>query len=114
LHRYKKKLVGTVASEKNRIIRVLEDANIGIQRNNLNEQKIATMKRYVGAFNIIFSPTPKWNLAAGYSNFQTFTRIRTEFEKVNQLTSYNSLDTLNYVQLTQSANFNASHIIGNI
>jgi len=28
LHRYKKKLIGTVASEKNRIIRVLEDANI--------------------------------------------------------------------------------------
>jgi transposase len=28
LHRYKKKLVGTVASEKNRMIRVLEDANI--------------------------------------------------------------------------------------
>jgi transposase len=28
LHRYKKKLVGAVASEKNRIIRVLEDANI--------------------------------------------------------------------------------------
>jgi transposase len=28
LHRYKKKLVGIIASEKNRIIRVLEDANI--------------------------------------------------------------------------------------
>jgi len=28
LHRYKKKQVGTIASEKNRIIRVLEDANI--------------------------------------------------------------------------------------
>ncbi len=28
LHRYKKKLIGTVASEKNRIVRVLEDANI--------------------------------------------------------------------------------------
>jgi len=28
LHRYKKKLIGMVASEKNRIIRVLEDANI--------------------------------------------------------------------------------------
>lgn len=28
LHRYKKKLIGTVASEKNRIIRVLEDSNI--------------------------------------------------------------------------------------
>lgn len=28
LHRYKKKLIGTIASEKNRIIRVLEDANI--------------------------------------------------------------------------------------
>jgi transposase len=28
LHRYKKKLIGTIASEKNRIIRVLEDSNI--------------------------------------------------------------------------------------
>ncbi len=28
LHRYKKKLIGIIASEKNRIIRVLEDANI--------------------------------------------------------------------------------------
>jgi transposase len=28
LHRYKKKLIGTIASEKNRIIRVLEDANV--------------------------------------------------------------------------------------
>lgn len=28
LHRYKKKLIDTIASEKNRIIRVLEDANI--------------------------------------------------------------------------------------
>lgn len=30
LHRYKKKLIGTIASEKNRIIRTLEDANIKI------------------------------------------------------------------------------------
>jgi len=28
LHRYKKKLIGTIASEKNRIIRLLEDANV--------------------------------------------------------------------------------------
>ena len=28
LHRYKKKMIGTIASEKNRIIRTLEDANI--------------------------------------------------------------------------------------
>jgi transposase len=28
LHRYKKKLIGTIASEKNRIIRVLEDSNV--------------------------------------------------------------------------------------
>lgn len=28
LHRYKKKLIGIIASEKNRIIRILEDANI--------------------------------------------------------------------------------------
>ena len=88
--------------------------NIGLQRNNLNEQKISTMKRYVGALNVVFAPSPKWNFAAGYSNFQTFTRIRSEFDKINQLTPYNSLDTLNYVQLTQSANFSASHLIGNI
>lgn len=89
-------------------------ANIGVQRNNLNEQKIATMRRFIGAVNLSYAPSAKWNLSGSYSNFQTFTRIRSQFEKINQLTPYDNLDTLNYVQLTQSANLSTNYLIGNI
>lgn len=88
-------------------------ANLGTQRNNLENQKVSTMRRFISAFNVMYAPSPRLNLSGGYSNFQTFTRIRTEFEKINQLTPYNSLDTLNFVQLTQSANFSASYMLSN-
>lgn len=88
--------------------------NFGIQRNNVNNDKMSTMKRWVGALNVNYAPFPKLNLAAGYSNFQTVTRIRSEFDKINQLTPYNSLDTLNYVQVTQSTSFSASFMPGDI
>lgn len=88
-------------------------ANIGTQRNNLNDQKISTMRRFIGALNVNIAPSPKWNISGSYSNFQTFTRIRSQFERINQLTPYENLDTLNFVQLTQSASLNTSYLIGN-
>ncbi len=89
-------------------------SNIGVQRNNLNEQKVATMRRFIGAININYAPSPKCNISANYSNFQTFTRVRPVFEKINQLTPYDNLDTLNYVQLTQSAGLNSNYVLGNL
>lgn len=89
-------------------------SNIGVQRNNLNEQKVATMRRFIGSFNINYSPSSKANISVNYSNFQTFTRVRPVFEKINQLTPFDNLDTLNYVQLTQSAGLNSNYIIGDV
>lgn len=59
-------------------------------------------------------PTQAINLNFSYSNFQTFTRIRSQFDRINQLTPYDNLDTLNYTQISQSANFNGSYRFGMI
>ncbi|MEN8122355.1 MAG: hypothetical protein ABFS35_18565 [Bacteroidota bacterium] len=86
--------------------------NFGLERNNLDDDKLSTMKKTVGAFNINFSPSPKWNIASSYSNFTSFTNIRSDFDYINQINPIMPLDTLNFTQLTQSANTNISYLIG--
>jgi len=86
--------------------------NVGLERNNLDQEKISTMQKTVGAVNINFSPSAKWNVAASYSNFSSFTNIRSNFDIINQINPLQPLDTLNFTQLTQSANTNISYVIG--
>ncbi len=86
--------------------------NFGLERNNLDDEKLSTMKRTVGSFNFNFSPSNKWNLTASYSNFSSFTNIRSDFDYINQPTPVQPIDTLNFTQLTQSANTNISYLIG--
>jgi len=88
--------------------------NFGLERNNLAQDKAATMKKTVGAVNVNYVPSPKWNLAFSYSNFSSFTNIRSNFEVLNQVDPLKPLDTLNYTQLTQSATANISYIIGSV
>jgi hypothetical protein len=48
-----------------------------------------------------------------YSNFSSYTYIRSEFDEINQTNPYENLDTLNFTQLTQSAGLNDDvHAIG--
>ncbi|MBW8687735.1 hypothetical protein [Chitinophaga rhizophila] len=98
-------------------VRMLKDrmtaaVNAGVQRNNLNNDKLSTMRRFVGAVNIGMAATKKLNLNLSYSNFQSFVNIRSEFDYLNQLTPYENLDTLNYTQLSSNAtagfNYNLS------
>ena len=86
--------------------------NVGFERNNLDDDKLSTMKKTVGSINANYSPSPKWNFAASYSNFTSFTNIRSEFEDINNVNPVQLLDTLNFTQLTQSANANVSYLIG--
>ena len=88
--------------------------NLGLERNNLDDDKLSTIKKTVGAFNINFSPSPKWNIATSYSNFTSFTNIRSDFDYINQVNPILPLDTLNFTQLTQSANTNISYLIGDV
>lgn len=92
--------------------RVNVSANVGTQRDNLDGSKISTMRRWVSALSVGFVPNEKLNISTSYSNFQTYTNIRSQFVDVNQLTPYDNLDTLNFTQITQNLNVNANYQLG--
>jgi len=87
-------------------------ANVGTQRDNLDNSKVSTMRRLVGSLNVGYAPSQKINLSASYSNFQTYTNIRSQFQNINQLTPYDNLDTLNYTQISQNATVTALYMFG--
>lgn len=89
--------------------RVNVAVNVGTQRDNLDGSKISTMRRWVSSFSVAFVPSEKLNISTSYSNFQTYTNIRSKFVDVNQLTPYDNLDTLNFTQITQNLNANANY-----
>ncbi len=85
-------------------------ANAGIQQNNLDQSRISTTKRWIGALNLALNPNEKWNFNLSYSNFSSFTNTKPITDPFKQRTA---LDTLNYYQLTGSANGTASYSFGN-
>lgn len=87
-------------------------SNFGIQRNNLENKELSQMERVVGAVNISYNVNNKFSFNTSYSNFTTFTNIRSQFEDINQLTPYNNLDTLNFTQISQTATFNSNYVFG--
>ncbi|HEY9047409.1 MAG TPA: hypothetical protein VIN08_15995 [Ohtaekwangia sp.] len=85
----------------------------GTQRDNLDRSKVSTMRRMVGSVNVNYIPNQKLNLSASYSNFQTYTNIRSQFVNINQLTPYDNLDTLNYTQISQNITATAMYALSN-
>lgn len=85
--------------------------NVGTQRDNLDGSKISTMRRWVSSVNLGFTPNEKLNVSTSYSNFQTYTNIRSQFVDINQLTPYDNLDTLNFTQIAQNLNLNANYVL---
>ncbi len=85
--------------------------NIGTQRNNLDRSKLSTMRRWVGSANLNWQASEKLNVGLNYSNFQTYTNIRSQFQIINSTSPYQLIDTLNYVQISQSLNLNANYIL---
>ncbi|MBC7451450.1 MAG: hypothetical protein H7259_08180 [Cytophagales bacterium] len=85
----------------------------GTQRNNLDKSKISTMKRLVGNVNVSYQVNKKINLSGNYSNFQTVTNMRTQFNTINSINPYQNLDTLNYMQVVQSASLVTNYAISN-
>jgi hypothetical protein len=78
-------------------------ANVGVQRNNLNKQELSTVKRLLGSGAISYVPNQKWNFAAQYSNFKTYNKISQNFNQ------FQTLDTLNFYQVSESASFNTGY-----
>lgn len=65
----------------------------GVQRNNLNENKVTKMLRLIGSVGVNHKINEKWNASINYSNFNSNTRQ----------TIVITLDSLKFVQTTQSA-----------
>ncbi len=84
-------------------------ANVGIQKDNLDNTKISSMNRTVGSINVGLAASKQLNLTASYSNFTSFTNIRSQFVDINQGTPYENLDTLNFTQISQNASLNANY-----
>ncbi|AFK05705.1 hypothetical protein Emtol_0075 (plasmid) [Emticicia oligotrophica DSM 17448] len=78
------------------------NGNVGLQRDNLTKDKLQTLSRFVGMANVALQPSEKTSLNFSYSNFLSYSNLRSSFEYLTQITPYDALDTLNFRQINQN------------
>ncbi len=83
--------------------------NTGLQRNNLKNDKLNTTNRWVGSTNVNYAPNQRWNLTGSYSNFSSYTKQKPQEDPFYK----NTLDTLNFYQLSQSSMVSIMRNFGN-
>jgi len=86
-------------------------ASVGYQRDDLDNAKAGSTSRTVGSINFNYTPNAKLQLSSGYSNFQTFMNMRSQFDYINQNTPIQNFDTLDYTQLSQNANLTINYAL---
>jgi len=82
--------------------------NIGVQVNNLDKSRSSTTSRTVGSANIQFTPSNKWSISGNYSNFLSYTKNRSQADPFYK----NSLDTLNFYQVSQTTSGTIQRMLG--
>jgi hypothetical protein len=87
--------------------------NLGMQKDNLDNKKQTQMKRLVSAVNLDYKANQKLNLNFNYSNFQSFTNSRNQFDYINQTSDFAYLDTLNFRQVNQNAAITINFLLKN-
>jgi hypothetical protein len=87
-------------------------ASWGVQRDDLNNDKEQSSKRFVSSANINYVPNEKVNASLSYSSFQTYMNIRSQFDYINGQTPYDNLDTLDFTQLSQNVALNVLYNFG--
>ncbi|MBP2834033.1 hypothetical protein J8281_17690 [Aquimarina sp. U1-2] len=85
--------------------------NGGLQRDDLDNTKSAQLQRIVSAVNVAYTASEKLNISGGYSNFQSYTNIKNQFDFINEVAQTDNLDTLDFQQISQNANINANYIL---
>lgn len=86
----------------------------GKQRNNLDNSKATSSENLLGNLNVSYAPGNRVTLNVNYSNYSYFTYMHTPFDRINSTTPYQNIDTLNFTQVSQSAMFNSSIILGSL
>lgn len=85
--------------------------NAGLQRDNLDDTKTTELQRVVSAVNVGVKASEKLNINGSYSNFQSVTNIRDQFDFINAVSPLDNIDTLNYRQLSRNATLNIAYAI---
>ncbi len=85
--------------------------NAGLQRDNLDDAKTSELQRVVAAVNVSINASEKLNINGSFSNFQSVTNIRDQFDFINAATPFDNIDTLNFRQLSRNANLSLAYII---
>lgn len=83
--------------------------SLGLQTNNLDGNQESEVKRFIGSVNTSVSLANKINISAGYSNFSTSSTL-TQFFQQSQ---FDQIDTLLYLQVTNSVTSSVSYAFGN-
>lgn len=81
----------------------------GLQRDDLVNSGTSNLNRMVVSASMSFKPLEKMDMSLNYSNFQSYTFIRSPFDRINQTTPFDNLDTLNFTQLSQNSSVNMSY-----
>jgi hypothetical protein len=84
--------------------------NIGFQEDNLSRQKSSSQSRVVGSINLGANPSEKLNINLNFSNFRSYSYIRTAFDEIRKLNPFEQLDTLNYQQINQNISTSINYI----
>jgi hypothetical protein len=87
--------------------------SLGMQKDNLEKQKVSQSKRLVSSVTADYKVSQKLNLNFNYSNFQSFTNSRNQFDYINQDPSLVYVDTLNFRQVNQNLGLTANYLIKN-
>jgi hypothetical protein len=85
----------------------------GLQHDNLDNSKVEKTQCFVGSLNMDYNHSKHLNVSFSYSNFQSYTNIKSQFDYINDMTGYENMDTLNFTQLSQNANLNINWNFGN-
>ena len=89
-------------------------ANIGRQRDNLDNKKAKQTSRWVGALNANLKASDKLMITASYSNFTMFTSKQlNQFNTINNnpLLIQQPKDSIDYKQISQNTNINVNYIL---
>lgn len=83
--------------------------NLGLQRDDLEGEKISKMLRFVGSTNITWQIHTEWMTAVSYSNFIDYTQVKPmQLDMTNESLAID-LDTLSFRQISQQAQWSINY-----
>lgn len=87
-------------------------ASYGVQKDNISGTSDQSTTRTVENLNVGFNPSEKVNMSVYYSDYNTYTHIKSVFDDINTTSPYANLDTLSYTQLSTTLGGNISFNLG--